>query len=168
MGSKYQITEDAISDAITTSIKIFPSTLTEAAMTYNVAPCIVQQRLFEVIGSQSSRWLPHRALNPQQEQVIQHYLIWQDVAGISANLSMLFGATNYLFKQSHLDHCTLPTTVSPCWLWQFRNRCKQFFIKKQKPLAIDWKNARKIKDFTIYFKKYKEIRIQRGLTDADV
>ncbi len=39
---------------------------------------------------------------------------------------------------------------------------------KPKPLAIDRKNAHNIEDFTIYFEKYKEIRIQRGITDADV
>lgn len=42
------------------------------------------------------------------------------------------------------------------------------FKKKQKPLAIDQKNAHNIKDFTIFFKKYKEIYIQRDIIDADV
>ena len=61
------MTEDAISDVITASIKGFSSTSTKAAMTYNVAPCIVQQRLLQVMDPQSSRISPNSVLNPQQE-----------------------------------------------------------------------------------------------------
>ena len=81
---------------------------------------------------------------------------------------MLCGVANHLLKRSHFDPCTLPPTISSCWPRRFLNRNKQFFIKKQKPLAIDRKNAHNIEDFTIYFEKYKEIRIQRGITDANV
>ena len=81
---------------------------------------------------------------------------------------MLRGAANHLFKQSHFDPCNLPPTINSYWPPRFLNRNKQFFKKKQKPLAIDRKNAHNIEDFTIYFEKYKEIRIQRGITDADV
>lgn len=35
-------------------------------------------------------------------------------------------------------------------------------------LAIDQNNAQNIKDFTIYFKKYHKIRIQRDIIDANV
>ena len=38
----YQITEDAISDAITALNKGFYSTLTKAAKAYNAVPCTVQ------------------------------------------------------------------------------------------------------------------------------
>lgn len=48
MASIYQITEDAISDAITTLNKRFYSTPTETVKVYNVAPCTIQQRLQEM------------------------------------------------------------------------------------------------------------------------
>ena len=62
MASKYQMTEDAISDAITELNKGFYSTSIEAAKAYNVAPRMVQRRL-KGMGSQSSRTSPNRALN---------------------------------------------------------------------------------------------------------
>ncbi len=158
MASTYQMTEDAICDAIIALNENFYSTPTEAAKAYNVAPRTVQQKLQEM-GSQSSRTPPNRALNPQQEQAIRNYLKRLDDAGISATLSMLRGAANHLLKRSHFDHCIFPTTISSCWPWQFLNRENHFFKKKQKPLAIDRKNVHNIEDFTIYFEKYKEIRI---------
>ena len=161
------MTEDAISDAITALNEGFYSTPTEAAKAYNVAPCTVQRKL-QGMSSQSSRTSSNRALNSQQEQAIRNYLKRLDDTGISAILSMLCGAANYLLKRSHFDPYTFPPTISSCWPRRFFNRNKQFFKKKQKPLAIDRKNAHNIEDFTIYFEKYKEIRIQRGITDADV
>ena len=80
---------------------------------------------------------------------------------------MLRDAANHLYQQPHFGLCTLPHTISSCWPWRFLNCKKPFFKKKQKPLAIDRKNAHNIKDLIIYFEKYKEIRIQRGITDAD-
>ena len=119
------------------------------------------------MGSRSSRTPFNRALNLEQEQAIRNYLKRLDDAGISATLSMLCGAANYHLKRSHLDPCT-PPTISPCWPRRFLNHNKEFFKKKQKPLAIDRKNAHNVEDFTIYFEKYKKIRIQKGITDADV
>ncbi len=51
MAFTYQMTENVISDAITEWIKDFSSTPTEVAMTYNVAPRIVQRRFLQQMGS---------------------------------------------------------------------------------------------------------------------
>ena len=161
------MTENAISDAITALNKGFYSTPTAAAKSHNVAPRTVQRRV-QGMGSRSPRTPLNRALNPEKEQAIRNYLKRLDDAAISATLSMLRGAANYLLKRSHLDPCTLPPTISPCWPRRFLNRNKQFFRKKQKTLAIDRKNAHSVEDFMIYFEKYKEIRIQKGITDAYV
>lgn len=167
MASTYQMIEDTISDFITALNKGFYSTSTKAAKTYNFAPHMVQQRL-QGISSQSSQTPPNRIQNPQQDQAIRNYLKRLDDASISATLSMLHDTANHLLKWVHCDPCTLPSTINSYWTRQFLNHNKQFFKKKQKLLAIDRKNAHNIKDFTIYFKKYKEIPIQRGITDADV
>ncbi len=167
MAFTYQMTENAISDAISALNEGFYSTPTKAAKSYNVAPRTVQRRL-QGMSSRSSQTPPNRAHNPQQEQAIRNYVKRLDDVGISATLSMLCGAANHLLKQSHFDPFTLPPTISSCWPRQFLNRNKQFLKKKQKPLAVDRKNAHNIEDFTIYFEKYEEIRIQRGITDADV
>ncbi len=111
MASTYQMTESAISisDAITALNEGFYSTLTAAAKAHNVTLRTVQRRL-QGIGSRSSRssrTLPNRALNPEQEQAIRNYLKRLDNAGISAPFSMLRGAANYLLKRSHLHPCTL-------------------------------------------------------------
>lgn len=67
------MTEDVISNAITTLNKGFYFIFTKVAKAYNVAPCMVQQRLQEM-GSQSSQTLSNYALNLQQEKAIQNYL----------------------------------------------------------------------------------------------
>lgn len=120
------------------------------------------------MSSRSSQTPPNRIRNLQQDQAIRNYLKQLDDAGISATLSMLHSTANHLLKWIHCNPCTLLSTINSCWTRQFLNHNKQFFKKKQKLLAIDRKNAHNIKDFTIYFEKYKEIPIQRGITDADI
>ena len=93
MASTYQMTENAISDAIIALSEGFYSTPTEAAKAYNVAPRTIQRRV-QGMGSRSSRTPPNRALNPEQEQAIRNYLKRLDDAGISATLSMLCDAAN--------------------------------------------------------------------------
>ena len=119
------------------------------------------------MGSRSSRTPPNRALNPEQEQAIQKYLRRRDNSGISVTLSMLRGAANYLLKRLYFDPCTLPPTISPCWPRRFLNRNKQFFKKKQGPLAIDRKNAHNVEDSMVYFedelKSWQKKRKKRGL-----
>ena len=83
-------------------------------------------------------------------------------------LYLCFVVRQTIFSNGHIYPYTLPPSISPCWPRRFLNRNKQFFEKKQKPLAIYRKNAHNVKYFMIYFEKYKEIRIQKGITDANV
>ncbi len=165
------MTESATSDAITALKEGFYSTPTAAAKAYNVAPRTVQRRL-QGMGSRSSRTPLNRALNPEQEQAIRNYLKRLDNAGISATLSMLRGAANYLLTGSNPDACTPLPTISPCWLRRFLNGNKQLFKKKQKPLAID-QNAHNVEDFMVYFedelksrqkkRKKRRLTLEKGL-----
>ena len=98
------MTENEISDAITALNEGFYSTPTAAAKAYNVAPLTIQRRS-QGMGSRSSRTPPNRALNPEQEQAIPNYLKRLDNADISATLSMLRSAANYLPKRSEIGDC---------------------------------------------------------------
>ena len=112
MTSTYQMTEDAIYDAVIAFNEGFYPTPTAAAKAYNVAPRTVQRRVHRM-GSRSSPSPSNRALNLEQEQAIRNYLKRLGDAGISATLSMLRGAANYLLKRSHLDPCAPPSYHLP-------------------------------------------------------
>lgn len=119
------------------------------------------------MSSRSSHTSSNLALNSEQNQAIQNYSKRLDIANIFATLYMLYGAANYLLKRSHLNSCTLTPTISPCWPRCFLN-CKKQFFKKQKPLAINRKNANSVKVFMVYFedklKLQKKNRKKQKLT----
>lgn len=131
MTSTYQMTEDAIYDAVIAFNEGFYPTPTAAAKAYNVAPRTVQRRV-QGMGSRSSPSPSNRALNLEQEQAIRNYLKRLGDAGISATLSMLRGAANYLLKRSHLDPCTPPLLSSaPAGLGDSSTATKSFSRKNK-------------------------------------
>ena len=81
---------------------------------------------------------------------------------------MIRAAANYILTKLHFDHLTPPPQVSPVWTKQFLDCNPQFHKKKQKPLAVERKNAHNESDFREYFEKYKDIRIEKGIVDKDV
>ena len=81
---------------------------------------------------------------------------------------MIQAAANYLLQQSHFDQTSVPHQVSKNWTRRFLERNPQFHKRKQKPLAVERKNAHNEEDFKEYFEKYWEIRVQKGIADEDV
>ena len=119
-------------------------------------------------ASKSSRLPTNRALNFEQEQAIKDYIQRLDEQDVSAKVSMIRAAANYILAKSHSDPLTHPTQVSENWTRRFLARNSEFHKKKQQPLAVERKDAHNEDDFLEYFEKYKDIRIEKDIADEDV
>jgi len=123
MASTYQITKDCISDTINALQNGDYSTPTAAARE-------VHRRLHGV--SKSSRLSSNRALNLEQEQAMRDYIERLDEQNVSAKVSMIRAAANYILAKSHSDHLTTPPPVSALWTKRFLDRNLQFHKKTKK------------------------------------
>ncbi len=144
------MTEDSINDAINELHDGRYSNPTAAARAFWVPPRTVQRRL-QRTGSRSTRPPTNRALNVEQEQSIRDYIQRLDEQNISAKISMIQAAANYLLQQSHFDRTSVPHQVSENWTRRFLECNPQFHKRKQKHLAVERKNAHNEKDFKEYF-----------------
>ena len=167
MSSTYQITQDRISDAINALQNGNYSNPTAAARAFGVSAKTVHRRL-QGRASKTSRLPSNKALDLEQEQAVRDYIERLDEQNVSAKVSMIRAAANYILAKSHSDPLTTPPQVSEMWTKQFLDRNPQFYKKKQKPLAVKRKNAHNEDDFQEYFEKYKNIRIEKGIADEDV
>ena len=167
MSSTYQITQGRISDAINALHNGDYSNSTAAARAFGVNPKTVQQRL-RGGASKSSRLPVNKALNFEQEQAIRDYIEQLDEQNVSAKVSMVCAVANYILAKSHSDPLTTPPQISKKWTKRFLDCNPQFYKKKQKPLAVECKNAHNEDDFQEYFEKYKDIRIDKRIADEDV
>ncbi len=167
MSSTYRITQDCISDAINALHDGNYSNATAAARAFGMDPRTVQQRLHG--GASKSLQLPtNRALNSEQEQAIKDYIQRLDEQDVSAKVTMIRAAANYILTKSHSDHLTPPPQISENWTRRFLARNPEFYKKKQKPLAVERKNAHNENDFMECFEKYKDIWIEKGIIDEDI
>ncbi len=167
MSSTYRITQDRISDAINALQNGNYSNLTAAVRAFGVDPRTVQRKLHGG-ASKSSRLPTNRALNSEQKQAIKDYIHRLDEQDVSAKVTMICAAANYILTKSHPDHLTPPPQVSKNWTRQFLARNPEFYKRKQKPLVVERKNAQNEDDFMEYFEKYKDIRIEKRIADEDV
>ena len=97
MSSTYQVTQNCISDAINTLHNGDYSNPTAAARAFGVNPKTVQQRL-RGGASKSSRLPTNKALNLEQEQALRDYIKRLDEQNVSAKISMIRAAANYILK----------------------------------------------------------------------
>ena len=81
---------------------------------------------------------------------------------------MIHAAANYILAKSHSDPLTTPPQVSKKWAKRFLDCNPKFYKKRQKPLAVERKNAHNEDDFHEHFEKYKDICIDKGIADEEV
>lgn len=164
MSSTYHITQDRIRDGINALHDGGYSNPTAAARAFGVNPKTVQRRL-RGGASKSSRLPTNKALYLEQEQAIRDYIELLDEQNVSAKFSMVRAAANDILAKSHSDPLTTPPQVTKSWTKRFFDRNPQFYKKKQKPLAVERKNAHDEDDSKEYFEKYKDIRIDKGIAE---
>ena len=134
MSSTYQITEDRISNAINALHDGDYSNPTAAARAFGVNPKTVQRRL-QGAASKSSRLPNNRALNLEQEQAIRDDIERLDEQNVSAKVSMVHAAANYILAKSHSDLLISPPQVSKSWTKRFFDRNPQYYKKKTKAIS---------------------------------
>ena len=140
MSSTYQITHDRISDAINALHDGDYSNPTAAARAFGVNSRTVRRRV-RGVTLMSSRLPTNKALKFEQEQAIRDYIKRPDKQNVSAKVSMIRAAANYILAKSHFDPLTTPSLVSEKWTKRFLDRNPEFYKWKQKPLAVERKNA---------------------------
>ena len=146
MSSTYQVTENYISDAIDALHRGDYSNPIATAQAFGVNVKTVQQKLQGRV-SKSLRLPTNKVLNLEQKQALKDYIQRLDKHNVSAKVSKICAAANYILKKSHSNPLEISPQVSKKWTKQFLNRHPQFHKKKQKPLVVERKNAHNKEDF---------------------
>ena len=130
MSSTYQITKDRISNTFNALHDGDYSNPMAATRAFGVNPKTVQRRL-QGAASKSSRLPNNRALNLEQEQAIRDYIERLDEQNVSAKVSMVHAAANYILAKSHSDLLIPPPQVSKSWTKRFFDRNPQYYKKNK-------------------------------------
>ena len=74
---------------------------------------------------------------------------------------MIVGTANYLLRlENHV--------VGHQWLKRFLERNPEYYIRKQKPLAVERKHSYSVYDMSGYFEKVKRVIREKVITELDV
>ena len=110
MSSTYRITQDRISGAINALHDGDYSNLTATARAFGVDPKTVQRRLWG--GASKRSPLPtNRARNFEQEQAVRDYIERLNKRNVSAKVSMIRAAANYILAKSYSDPAKVSAKV---------------------------------------------------------
>ena len=137
-------------------------TIAAAARNFDV-PTRTLQRRINGIGPWSSRSPTNKALSEAQEQAICEYIERLDSWEMSARPQMIERAANYLLSLDGLDR-----VVGPHWTRRFLDRHPEYFKRKQKPLAVERKNAHNLVDMEEYFETFRKLVEWFGLVPEDM
>jgi hypothetical protein len=113
---------------------------------------------------------PNKRLTDDQELAVCLYLQRLDTIGISARFPMV---TNSILRRSYdsaaaaLDSIIPPPTVSSCWTSRFLKRHPEFYIRKQKSLERQRKEAHHPDDIRTWFERYKTVCDEKAIQEGD-
>ena len=96
----------------------------------------------------------NRKLSEDQEAVVCQYLDRLDMLGTSARLQMVSSCANAILQKSYIGSGTAPI-VSEQWARRFLARHPEYYIRKQRTIDVDRKNAHQPDDIRSWFEKYK-------------
>lgn len=80
---------------------------------------------------------------------------------------MLTNCANRILRLTHNDPNIIPTHVGLHWAERFLERHPEYYIRKQRPLEVDRKNAEDPDFITDWFEKYSAVRGQYYIQDGD-
>ena len=109
----------------------------------------------------------NKKLSEAQEKAICQFLDHLDSNGPKARHKQLEQAANSLLKKDHRGKGSTPT-VGPHWAERFLKRHPQYFIRKQKPLALERKNGESQETIKQHFDEFKEAKTSHEVADGDV
>ena len=85
---------------------------------------------------------------------------------MSPRILMIHNAANYLLLQGHSDP-SLPSTISPLWVFSFIKHHPKLFKCKQMPIAVERANAEDLVSLGLHFDAYNAMQVEKGIQDAD-
>lgn len=115
------------------------------------------------MGPWLSRSPTNKALSEAQEQAICEYIDRLDSWEMSARPQIVERAANYLLSLDGLNR-----VVGPYWTRWFLDHHPEYFKYKQKPLAVERKNAHNLKDIEEYFETFRKLVEWFGLVPEDI
>lgn len=108
-----------------------------------------------------------KKLSEAQEKAICQFLDHLDSSGPKARYKQLEQAANSLLKKYHWGKGPAPT-VGPQWAERFLKQRPQSFVRKQKPLAVERRNAESPETIKQHFDEFKEAKTSHGVADGDI
>jgi hypothetical protein len=129
--------------------------------------CVLYQRL-------RARWLgrgcqtggQNKALKDCKKLALCQILDQMEKTGIHTRYHMIVGFANSILKRAYPDSVTLPT-VSKSWAQRFFNLSSEYFIKKQKLLAVDRMNIYNPDELLRHFERFHNVRDKYSIHIAD-
>lgn len=109
----------------------------------------------------------NKKLSEAQEKAICQFLDHLDSNGPKARYKQLEQAANSLLKKDHQGKGPA-LSVGPHWAERFLKRHPQYFVHKQKLLAVERKNAESPETIKQHFDEFKEAKTSHGVADGDV
>ena len=93
----------------------------------------------------------NRALTPAQELTLCQYIERLDGMHMSPRLEMITKAANFLLSKSSSPLNIRPTEVGQNWVFHFLARKPEYYKRKSRPFAVEWKNAEDPAALAAYF-----------------
>jgi hypothetical protein len=119
-------------------------------------------------GRQSKQERPaaNRNLSDDQEAAVCRYLDRLDTVGTSARIQMVSGCANRILQLAHTGPDPAPL-VSDQWARRFLERHPEYFIRKQRTIDADRKNAHQPEEIRTWFENYHAVCNQYNIQVAD-
>jgi len=105
-------------------------------------------------------------LSEDQEAAVRQYLDRLDMLGTCARLQMVSSCANAILQKSYIGSGTAPI-VSEQWARPFLARHPEYYIRKQRTIDVDRKNAHQPDDIRSWFEKYKLVCEQYRIQTTD-
>lgn len=165
MPDTYHDIESRIVDAILELRKCENPNVTAVARQFNVpAKRLINQWKGRKSKVECGRH--NKALFEAQELALCQYLDNLNGEGPKAHYKQLEQVANSLLKKGH-TRSGKPPIVGAHWTARFLQWHPQYVVRKQKPLAVERKNAHKAKTFWTHFEDYRNPKVEKGVHNED-
>ena len=165
MPDTYHDIEDRISEAVKSLDSQGKPNVAKTARDFRVPPSRLRNR-WNGRRSKSQVVAHNRTLSEAQELTICQYLDHLDRGGPKAQYNQLKQAANAFLKKDYTGKGK-PPTVGSHWAGQFLQRHSQYFVRKQKSLATERKNAYQPITIQTHFNDFQAAKIEKGIHDHD-
>ena len=160
MAESIETREDAISQAIQEFRDGHYLYASQAAAAYGIPPTTFRERL-RGASSLFERPVNNKALSETQEQTLFDYIARLDRIGMSPTIKMLESSANFILRADQ-------RRVGINWAHNLVKRNQNLFVRKQKPLASQRKEAQCVQTLQRHFERFITAAQGIGLLSHDL